>query len=189
MFAMRPETIQIKTGQLLLSEPFMDDPNFKRSVVLLCEHKAEGSLGFIINKGLNMTLGEALPDLNSFDSQLYFGGPVETDTLHFLHRLGDKLEGAVPVAPNLWWGGDFEMLSVLIQAGQVEPDEVRFYLGYAGWSPGQLTSEMQENSWYLHPGTTEYVFHEDEQLWRHILVAKGGKYRLIGNYPEDPLYN
>ncbi len=167
----------------------MDDPNFKRSVVLLCEHKPEGSLGFIINKCLNMTLGEALPDLGCFDTQLYFGGPVETDTLHFLHTLGNRIEGAAPVAQNLWWGGDFEALSMLIQTNQVSVEEVRFYLGYSGWSPGQLTSEMQENSWYIHPAAPEYVFNEDEQLWRHILVSKGGKYRLIGNYPEDPLYN
>jgi putative transcriptional regulator len=186
---MRPETIKIKTGQLLLAEPFMDDPNFKRSVVLLCEHKAEGSLGFIINKCLNMNLGEALPDLKGFESQLYFGGPVETDTLHFLHKLGDRLEGACPVGPDLWWGGDFEMLSILIQTGQVQPDEVRFYLGYSGWSAGQLHSEMEEHSWFVHPGTIDHVFSEDEQLWRQILVAKGGQYRLIGNYPEDPLYN
>jgi putative transcriptional regulator len=186
---MRPDIVQIKTGHLLLSEPFMDDPNFKRSVVLLCEHKAEGSLGFIINKCLNMTLGEALPDLSDFDTQLYFGGPVETDTLHFLHKLGPRLEGSVQVTDHLWWGGDFEALSLLIQTGQVHPDEVRFYLGYSGWSPGQLTSEMQENAWYVHPSTSDHVFNEDDQLWRHILVAKGGKYRLIGNYPEDPLYN
>ncbi len=167
----------------------MDDPNFKRSVILLCEHKAEGTLGFIINKGLNMTLGEALPDLSDFESQLYFGGPVETDTLHYLHTLGHRLEGAVPVAENLWWGGDFETLSTLIQSGQVQLGEVRFFLGYSGWSPGQLNSEMEEHAWFVHPGSTELVFSHEEQLWREILVAKGGQYRLIGNYPEDPLYN
>lgn len=186
---MRPDTIDIKTGQLLLAEPFMDDPNFKRSVILLCEHTPDGSLGFIINKGLNMMLGEALPELADFESQLYFGGPVETDTLHYVHTLGDRLDGAQPVADGLWWGGSFEMLSILIQSGQVAPEEVRFYLGYSGWSPGQLAEEQEEEAWIIHTAETRHVFASDEPLWRNILREKGGRYRIISNYPEDPQFN
>lgn len=186
---MRPETVAIKTGQILLAEPFMDDPNFKRTVILLCEHSSEGSLGFILNKGLNMHLGEALPELADFEAQLHFGGPVETDTLHYVHTLGERLDGAMPVAEGLWWGGSFEMLSILIQSRQVRPEEVRFYLGYSGWSPGQLAEEQREEAWILHPGRTDYVFADEDQLWRRILREKGGKFRVMSNYPEDPEFN
>jgi len=186
---MRPETVNIKTGQLLLAEPFMDDPNFKRSVVLLCEHAASGSLGFIINKSLNMSLKEALPDMEGFDAQLHFGGPVETDTLHYVHTLGERLEGAMPIGGPLWWGGSFEMLTVLIQSGQVSPEDIRFYLGYSGWSPGQLKEELGEAAWIAHPSHADHVFTEEEHLWRQILREKGGKYRVMSNYPEDPVYN
>lgn len=180
----------LEVGKILLSEPFMDDPNFKRSVVVLCEHKAEGTLGFIINKSLNMKLSEAIPDLDAFAGNLYFGGPVETDTLHFLHTLGEELEGSVEVAPGLWWGGNFEILSILIKSGQVGPEDVRFYLGYAGWSPGQLADELDSQSWIGHSGKTDYIFNrEDDALWRNILREKGGKYRVMSNYPEDPSYN
>jgi putative transcriptional regulator len=176
-------------GEVLLSEPFMEDPNFKRAVVLLCEHKDEGSLGFILNKSLNMSLAEALPELENFDAQLYFGGPVETDTLHFLHTLGDEIEGAIEIAPGLWWGGNFEILSILIKSKQINPDQVRFFLGYSGWSSGQLTEEMGEKAWIPHNGRADYLNSDADHLWTTIMREKGGKYRIMSNYPEDPRYN
>lgn len=179
----------IETGHFLLSEPFMDDPNFKRSVVLLCEHRDEGTLGFIVNKCLNMKLAEALPELGEFEAPLYFGGPVETDTLHFLHTLGDRLEGAVQVAPGLWWGGNFETLSILIKSGEILPEDIRFYLGYSGWSPGQLAEELDAKAWIAHAGNPTYVFAECDELWRTILHEKGGRFRVMSNYPEDPRLN
>jgi putative transcriptional regulator len=181
--------INLSAGQLLLSEPFMEDPNFKRSVVVLCEHKEEGTLGFIINKCLNMNLAEAIPDLKEFEAPLYFGGPVETDTLHFIHTLGEDLEGSLQIAPGLWWGGNFEVLSILIKAQQIKPEQVRFYLGYSGWSPGQLAEELDTNSWIPHPGSKNYIFNQTDMLWRKIMREKGGKYKIMSNYPEDPRLN
>ena len=114
------EKIVIKSGNILLSEPFSEDPNFRRTVVLLCEHHKEGTIGFILNRPLEIDLSEAVPDLEGFRSKLYFGGPVQTDTMHFLHDLGDIIEDSVKVTENVYWGGNFEVAKSLIQQNEAK---------------------------------------------------------------------
>src|SRR5687768_9313951 len=118
-------------GDLLISEPFFSDPFFKRSVVLLIEHSEQGSLGFIINKPIDIKLNDALDDFPEFDAKVFFGGPVKRDNLYYIHTLGNKLEGSFEVAPGLFWGGDFEMLKELIRRHEITPDQIRFYVGYS----------------------------------------------------------
>lgn len=178
-------------GNLLVAEPFMQDPNFKRSVTLICEHGAEeGSAGLVLGRKMNMTLGDAIPDLKKHKYPLYVGGPVANDTLHFLHNFGDELDGSNEVCEGLWWGGNFERLKIMINMGDVSPDDIRFYIGYSGWSPGQLEMEMKEESWFTHPARAEHIFnYKDESLWEQILLEKGGQYKQMINYPEDPQLN
>src|ERR1043165_7887300 len=116
-------------GKLLVSEPFLLDSYFKRSVILLGEHSLEGTVGFILNKPTDLTLNDALEDFPKFEVPLYFGGPVQTDTIHFLHTLGEKLEGSKRILPGIYWGGNLEALKLLIETGQVKKTDIRFFAG------------------------------------------------------------
>lgn len=179
-------------GQLLISDPFLPDPNFERSVLLLCEHdEEEGSLGFILNKRSNLILSDILLDFPQADMPVFIGGPVEQNTLHYVHRLGDQLPESIPVANGLYWGGDYEELKVLINNQLIKEDDIRFFMGYSGWSEGQLVSELKENAWIISQGwKPEYIFENDpEKLWKEVLNNMGGKFKMFANYPADPRLN
>ena len=181
---------KIKPGTVLLSEPFMVDPNFKRTVVLICEHNEEGTVGFIINRNTDVRLAEAVEEIEGFDAPLYFGGPVQTDTLHYFHNMGETIEGSVQIAPGLYWGGNFEALKILIQSGKARADEMRFYAGYSGWGAGQLEDELKQKSWLIAEIKPEHMFDaEPDELWKKILKDMGGDYSILSNFPEDPSFN
>ncbi|HMU70962.1 MAG TPA: YqgE/AlgH family protein [Chitinophagales bacterium] len=178
-------------GHLLISEPFMADPNFKRTVVLLCEHMQDtGTVGFILNKSLNVKVCDALMDFDIVQSELFYGGPVAQDTLHYLHRFGDKIEESFHVIDDIYWGGNFEQIGDMLREGTLNPDHIKFFLGYSGWSPGQLEEEMDEKSWLLSKAKGHYVFDIGRsELWKTVLNDLGGDYKMITNYPEDPRLN
>ncbi|MCB9081337.1 MAG: YqgE/AlgH family protein [Lewinellaceae bacterium] len=177
-------------GKILLAEPYLLDPNFKRAVVLLCEHSEEGSVGFILNRPLEMRLDQLLEEFPEIDSSVGLGGPVQTDTIHYLHNVGELLEGSIQVATGVFWGGDFEKLKFLIQSQLITPDNIRFFLGYAGWSEGQLAEEMTYGSWVLADMDANYLFRTSpEELWRQVMYDKGNAYTVIANLPETPIWN
>lgn len=178
----------LKKGDFLLSEPFMKDPNFKRAVILLCEHNQNGSFGFILNKISDLTIQELILDFPSIDAPIYIGGPVGEDTLHFLHRCGPILENSIKIRENIWWGGNFEQLKEEIRNGNIFPDDIRFFVGYSGWGAGQLMSELEDHSWIVSQHFTDF-YGDSEDLWKNVMNAMGGNYKLISNFPEDPQLN
>jgi len=179
-----------KPGVLLVAPPMMHDPNFRRTVVLLCEHTPEGSFGLILNRPLGVRLAEMIREIDGRDISIGKGGPVQTDTLHFVHTCGDEVLGTIPVGNGIFWGGDFEVLKLMIETGQVSSENVRFFLGYAGWSPGQLLSEIDQGGWILAPGIEQHVFEPDpDALWGKVLRQLGGEYAVLSNFPEDPRLN
>jgi putative transcriptional regulator len=177
-------------GRLLISEPFLPDPNFERTVVLLCEHNEEGSFGFVLNKPSVLKLGEVMEDLATMESVVFVGGPVQQDTLHFIHR-NVSLTNAVEIAQNVFWGGDFEDLLSLTDTKQISANDVRFFLGYSGWGPGQLESEIEQDSWIVCDFVTDQLLFdtEPELLWRRALDNMGGRFSVYSNYPVDPRLN
>ncbi|HEX8327481.1 MAG TPA: YqgE/AlgH family protein [Hymenobacter sp.] len=185
----------MRPGTLLISQPFLGDPNFERSVVLLCrDEPEEGTFGLVLNRVTNLTLGDVL-DLPATvgsavnDLPLYVGGPVEPNTLHYLHRRAD-LPGSTDLGQGVYWGGDFELLVSLIGSGIVSADDVRLFAGYSGWSAGQLAGEMQGQSWIRHPASAGKVFTlASDAFWRDILREKGGRFKVLANYPVDPRLN
>lgn len=181
----------LQPGQLLLSEPFMEDENFRRTVVLLCEHHPEnGTVGIILNKTIKLRLEELVENFPPFKGKVFFGGPVGTDSLHFLHSLGDELEGTIRLSEHLYWGGNFEQLILMIKEGKVGANDVRFYLGYSGWSVGQLEEEMKSNSWIITKASYKYVFQTPaEMLWKEVMTNMGGVYQTMSGYPENPSFN
>jgi putative transcriptional regulator len=177
-------------GVLLVSEPFLNDPNFRRSVVLLTEHNGEGSIGFILNRPISFRVNEIMEDFPEFDAPVFLGGPVQQDSLHFIHRVASLAEEGDEIAPGVFWGGDFERLKSQVQAGLVSQDDVRFFIGYSGWGPEQLEEEMAQKAWIISPPRPGMTFADDPKgLWRDILQAMGGKYKSFSNYPEDPSLN
>lgn len=167
----------------------MADPNFRRTVVLLCEHTTEGSFGLVLNRPTGLTLGEATDEALGFDADLWMGGPVQPDTLHYLHPFSD-LTGTLPVLDDVFWGGDFEALQAAIDAGSVDPARVRFFVGYSGWGPGQLDAEVDEGAWIVLPGSRDLVFADgDDAVWRQVLRQLGGEYALLSTFPDDPRLN
>ena len=176
---------------MLISEPFMQDPNFKRSVVLLTEYADEGTLGYVLNHRSNLFLKDLLPDCNEAMYPVFIGGPVENDTLHFIHRCPDRMNSGIEVSEGLYWGGNFEALILLINNQQIAEDEIRFFVGYSGWSDGQLKNEIEQHSWLI---TNDYnpqilFIGDEENLWREVVIAMGPKYAHIANFPENPMWN
>ena len=181
----------IKPGQLLLSEPFMLDENFRRTVVLVCEHDNEnGTVGLIINKSINLRLNDVVEDFPPFKAKLFLGGPVGTDTLQFLHSMGDEIEGSVKLSDQLYWGGNFEQLKLMIQTGKINPADIRFFLGYSGWGTGQLEQELKDNSWIIAKATHKGIFKiPNEDIWKETMKDMGGVYSTMAGYPENPALN
>ena len=176
-------------GALLVAPPTLRDLNFYRSVVLLCEHGEMGSFGLILNRPLKVGLGEILSD-HEGDDMVSLGGPVQQDTLHYLHRHGDIVGEAVPVAQGIHWGGDFQAIKILMDTQMASPQDLRFFVGYAGWSPGQLEAEISDGGWFQTWAHDTLVFSEDpEDLWRTVLQRMGGEYALLVNFPDNPRVN
>ncbi|MEM1327621.1 MAG: YqgE/AlgH family protein [Bacteroidota bacterium] len=180
----------IESGNILLAEPFMWDDNFRRSAVVLCEHHPEGSLGFIMNRPMDMRVDELISDFPEFDSHVYFGGPVQTDTIHYIHAVGDLLEDSVKIVDGVYWGGSFDKLKVLIDNQLILPKDIRFFVGYSGWSGGQLAEEMERGSWITAPMFANYLFKSNPtNLWRMIMHNKGNAYTVIAQMPEAVDWN
>ncbi|MEM9837017.1 MAG: YqgE/AlgH family protein [Bacteroidota bacterium] len=181
---------ELKNGTVLLAEPFMMDPNFKRAAIMLAEHSEEGTIGFILNRPVDMMINELVEDFPEISAPVLYGGPVQTDTLHYLHNVGELLADSREILPGIFWGGDFEQLKLLIEKGLIQPNDIRFYVGYSGWSKGQLIDEMKYGSWVTAPMDANYLFsNKPEQLWSQVMVNKGDVYTVIADIPDGVSYN
>jgi putative transcriptional regulator len=180
-----PNNMEIKAGTILVAEPFMLDPNFKRSVVLICEHNDVGTTGFILNKPVDIKINELVPDFPESKAAVHIGGPVAVDSLHFLHNVGDLLDNSQEICPGVFWGGDFEKLKFLMETGVIQDQNIRFFIGYSGWSEGQLQEEMQETSWLTDEMDANYLFRvKPFVLWQTVLHNKGNTYTVIAQMPD-----
>lgn len=177
-------------GILLIADPFLKDPNFMRTVIFLCEHQEEGSFGFVVNKQFEQTLDELMEGFEGQRIPVYYGGPVQMDTIHFLHQYPEKIPGGTQVMKGVYWGGDFNVLADMVKNGEVDFNKVRFFIGYSGWGSGQLTDELKEKSWLTVSATRKLIFHkEPADIWKDSLIHLGGGYEMMINFPIDPQLN
>ncbi len=181
--------IKLKSGCLLIAEPFMGDPHFERSVIILCEHNLSGSFGLVLNQVSEYQLGELVVPNIYPDIKVNVGGPVDHHTLHFLHTRPDLIPNGLEVLDGLFWGGDFEIIVKNLNLNLLLPNEIRFFVGYSGWAAGQLAKELSKNTWIISPTTTSQVMKASKEYWRESLKNMGGDYRVIANYPTDPRLN
>lgn len=182
--------VDITPGKLLIADPFLKDPNFLRSVVFICDHKDEGSFGLLLNKQYEQVLGDLISDLEHCPIPVYFGGPVQLDTVHFLHRCPALIPGGYEVTEGIYWGGDFDEVVKLIKADRLDNKDIRFFIGYSGWGEGQLEEEMKQKSWITSEATSDLIFDIDAgSTWKDALKELGGEYVQMVNYPIDPQLN
>jgi putative transcriptional regulator len=190
LFAIHPEDKIPEKGKVLISEPFLADTFFNRSVVYLTDHNPKGSVGFILNKKLDIKLCDAVSGFESWEENLNMGGPVAPDTLHYLHVLGDLIPKSVPVDGTIYWGGDIDAIRGLIRTNSIKPAQIKFFLGYSGWSAGQLERELKENSWVIARVKSETVMSGWEaDSWKSFLRSFKNKYRMWADFPESPEMN
>ena len=177
-------------GVLLIAPPMMQDPNFRRSVVLLCEHGVDGSFGLMLNRSISLNLTDVVEGMDLYDGPLCMGGPVQPNTLHVLHRYGSSVGESIEVIEQIYWGGDFDTIQKKIEKETTTSEDIRFFLGYAGWTPGQLDAEIEQDGWIVAPSDGEVIFPEEpETLWADTLRRMGGEYALLANFPDDPRLN
>lgn len=182
--------IELTKGKLLVSEPsILTDRAFNRSVVYLTEITTDGCVGFIINKSTKYTLNDLLPDINC-DFKIFNGGPVERESLYFMHNIPHLIPNSVAVANNIYWGGDFKVVANLLKEKIISSSEIQFFLGYSGWSNEQLTDEIKEASWVVVENEFSNLFSINRtKIWKDQLMKLGGAYQIWANAPKNPSLN
>jgi len=181
----------LSPGSLLIADPSaIGDNNFHRSIILLVEHDYNGSFGFIINNPLNYTTNDITIEME-YDFPLYYGGPVDQENLFFVHKMGDLIPNSVQIQNDLYWGGDFKKTISLVNNKQLNINDIKFFLGYSGWSPNQLNLEIESKSWIVkkNSNSSEIFRTKSKSLWSKKMKELGGDFILWSNSPENPYEN
>ncbi|GAB5563769.1 MAG: YqgE/AlgH family protein [Winogradskyella sp.] len=178
-------------GSLLIAEPsIIGDISFNRAVILLADHNALGSVGFILNKPLDYNLKDLVEGTES-EFKIYNGGPVEQDNLYFIHKSPELIPNSIEISNGIFWGGDFNVVLDLINDNKISEEDIRFFLGYSGWAEQQLDDELKSNAWLV----SENIYHNSIiskssiSFWREKMLELGGEYSIWSNAPENPSYN
>lgn len=184
-------TLKPKKGDLLIAEPaIIGDVSFNRSIVLIADHSQEGSIGFILNKPLDYTIDELVPEVEAA-YKVYNGGPVEQDNLYFIHKIPKLIPESIEISLGIFWGGDFSKVVELITKGAINENDIRFFLGYSGWEANQLEVELKANSWVVTQNIYKNGIIEKDykSFWKEKMLEFGGEYSIWSNAPENPNYN
>lgn len=190
IFKIQSNDVRPSKGKILISEPFLDDSTFGRSVILLVDHTDEGSMGLIINKQLPLMVNDIINEFKYLeDIPLYKGGPIGTDTLFYLHTLSD-VPGALPILNGLYLNGDFNEIKRYVLQGNAIDGHIRFFLGYSGWESDQLRREIKENTWMISKEKRDYLLSKNtKEMWKESLGKLGSKYETWSRFPQVPSLN
>ena len=187
------ETPDYGQGSFLIANPVLPDPNFSRTVVLLCNHNDEGSFGLVVNRKAEFDANEIFPEidlLKDYKGDIYIGGPVQQSQVFYLVQCEEELPGLEKVCPNVHLGMSWEHLEDVYARLKDPKEDLRFFIGYSGWGPGQLAGEMEQRSWLIHGATSECVFSTDpDHLWHEVVRSMGREYEYLLNAPVDPRMN
>jgi putative transcriptional regulator len=171
-------------GQLLISSPLLQDPNFRRTVVLMTHHDDEGAMGLVLSRPSEIRVADAVPELADLpgDELVYVGGPVQPEAVVVL--VEHESEPELPIVGNI------AFMQADADVDELDTVRARVFAGYSGWGPGQLEGELDESSWIVVPAEPDDAFAADpDELWRTVLQRKGGKFALIATMPYDPKLN
>ena len=190
LFKIESNTLKVSIGDVLISEPFLDDFYFRRSAILIVDHNDEGSFGVVINKRLNIPFNDIIMGFPKFDAEVYLGGPVDTDRVFFIHTIGEMIPDSHKIMSGLYWSGNINALKAMIKNDLIKSHEVRFYVGYAGWDGGQIRKELKANTWLVGKFSTKEILHTmPSKMWSTFVNKLGNKYILWNKFPVNPSDN
>lgn len=180
----------LNKGQLLIAKPsILNDLSFNRTVIMLCEHNSNGTVGLILNKPMDINITDLVPQINT-THLIYNGGPVSMDSLYFIHLSPKLIPNSISIDGTLYWSGNFEVVIELLNSNQLSKKDIRFFLGYTGWDNNQLDQEIKTNSWLIKNNDyTNILSVTPEDFWRNELMKCGGVYQIWANSPKDPSLN
>ncbi len=184
----------LSNGKLLVADPsIIGDFSFTRAVILLADHNNEGSVGFILNKPMAHDLSTFVPEISQHFS-VFEGGPVDQDRLYYIHSRSDCIPNSKPISKNLFWGGDFDVIKNMINDGELSSADIKFFLGYSGWSSDQLKEEVKRNTWIVLDDDDDdkrvnISSSNDATFWKAKMIRLGGHYAIWANSPSHPHLN
>ena len=182
----------LSNGKLLVADPsIIGDFSFTRAVILLADHNDEGSVGFILNKPMTHDLRTFVPEI-SHHFLVFEGGPVDQDRLYYIHSRRDCIPNSKPISKELAWGGDFDVITAMINSGELSSEDIKFFLGYSGWSCDQLKDEVKQKTWIvLDEGDKKANIYtsNDASFWKSKMIRLGGRYIIWANSPSHPHLN
>ena len=176
-------------GDILLSEPFLNDPYFGRKAVLLCENNESGSFGLVLNNIIDVEIREIISDFPDLKARVSLGGPVSMSNLFFIHNC-PELVGAQKVLDGVFLGGDFEMLKSKVLTG--DSIKYRLFIGYSGWGEEQLNDEIKSKSWFVTQANNDVIMEcseDNAEFWKSLIKNMGDGYSHIAEAPIDPTLN
>ena len=184
---------QYGKGSLLIANPVLPDPNFSRTVILLCNHNDQGSFGLVINRSTQLKAPDLFSDidiLRSYNAKIYMGGPVSQSMVFYLYRSAKDVIDLDKICSGVYLGSNLETLESLYLDIENPEENIRFYLGYSGWSDGQLDGEMEQNSWLVQDANEQFVFLDSANLiWLKAVNSLGEKYQYLTKAPVNPQWN
>lgn len=183
------EKFSIKPGTILISKPSLSVDIFSRSIVLITDYSEFGAVGFVLNKATDYKTDDLIKNF-PFDITVFEGGPVEQDNLFYIHSL-KNIPNAIAVTNHLFWGGNLQEINHQINFLSLKNfNQIKFFIGYSGWSSGQLEEEIKNNFWAV---VNDYSFNpidiQEVEDWKKQMTNLGGENLLWANMPENPLLN
>ena len=179
-----------KKGRLLISEPSMEDSNFFRSVILLAVHNKNESVGFVLNQPTKIKVHHLIENFPKSSFPIYIGGPVEKQSLHFIHTLGSIIPNSKQIIDGIYFGGDFDTVIQLMHDKKITKNEIRFFVGYSGWEAEQLNNEIRDDAWIVQTAKNELCMnYSTPKLWSDIIKTKKMEHAIWANMPKDPSLN
>jgi putative transcriptional regulator len=177
-------------GSVLISDPFSDDIYFGRSVVLICEHNDEGTFGFVLNNFIDIDLHELEESFPDIQAKISFGGPVSKENLYYIHSIKD-VKDSLKIRNNLFYGGDFDQVCSEIKSLENPNEYIRFFIGYSGWSNGQLEEEIENQSWITANNIDTSIILDTsiDNLWKICLDKQGERFKMMTKFPKNPMDN
>lgn len=182
---------KLDSGSILISEPFLSDDYFSRSVIFLCDHNKEGSFGFVLNKYVDTKISDFVKGFPEIETKISIGGPVDMSNLFYIHSFGEKVKGSIKTSNELFIGGDFNDVKKILTEDESAANNIRFFIGYSGWDEGQLSSELDSKSWIvLNDMSKDAILDSsNENIWEDTMRNLGGKFELMSKFPINPSDN
>ncbi|WP_313384216.1 YqgE/AlgH family protein [Chishuiella sp.] len=178
----------IKKGTILIAKPTLTNDIFQRSVVLITDHIESGSIGFILNRSTNLPINIFVSELEA-DTIVYEGGPVDKENVYYIHKRPDLIKNSEKIIGDIYWSGAYEDVKKAVNSQLIKPDEIKFMIGYCGWSPKQIVNELNNNSWEIIDLNFDIFERWDSDLWKILMKQLGGENLLWVNTPADPSMN